>query len=93
MPSVLHWSPVPGASGYVLYRSIGTGASFKWPENFLTALVETTYTDEGNTAKDAKVKGLDRGLDYSYQVTAVNAGSVSPSNEIRVSAQEPKSSP
>ena len=84
---VLHWSPVPGATGYVLYRSTGAGASFKWPENFLTALVETTYTDEGNTAKDAKIKGLDHSLDYNYQVTAVNAASVSPSTEVRVPAQ------
>ena len=54
----LSWSPVPGATGYVIYRSTGADDSFKWPENFLTALVETTYTDQGNTDKNAKVKGL-----------------------------------
>ncbi len=88
----LHWSPVPGATGYVIYRSIGASDLFRWPENFLTSLVETTYTDEGNTAKEAKVKGLDHGLGYSYQVTAVNARGVSPSTTVHVPAQALSSS-
>ena len=82
----LSWSPVPGATGYVIYRSTGSAAEFKWPANFLTALVETTYTDQGNTEKNAKVKGLDNTSDYSYQVTAVNAGGISPPTTVRVAA-------
>ena len=82
----LNWAPVPGATGYVIYRSTGAAAEFKWPDNFLTALVETTYTDQGNTEKNAKVKGLDNASDYSYQVTAVNAGGISPPTAVRVAA-------
>ena len=83
----LSWSPVPGATGYVIYRSTKSDTSFKWPENFLTALVETTYVDKGNTEKNAKVKGLDNTLDYSYQVTAVNAAGISSPATVRVVAQ------
>ena len=82
----LSWSPVPGATGYVIYRSKGAGASFKWPENFLTVLVETTYTDKGSTEKGAAKIGLDDAVDYSYRVTAVNAAGVSPAATIRVAA-------
>jgi len=82
----LNWAPVPGATGYVIYRSTGGAAEFKWPANFLTALVETAYTDQGNTEKDAKVKGLDNTSDYSYQVTAVNAGGISPPTTVHVAA-------
>lgn len=46
-----NWSPVPGAVGYVIDRGSGTTAPFSWPGNFLTALVETTYTDQGNIEK------------------------------------------
>ena len=83
----LHWSPVPGAVGYVIYRASGTDASFSWPRNFLTTLVETTYTDQGDTEKNAKIKGLESSTAYSYQVTAVNAGGVSPPASVRVPAQ------
>ena len=82
----LNWAQVPGATGYVIYRSTGGAAGFQWPANFLTALVETTYTDQGNTEKNAKVKGLDHSSDYSYQVTAVNAGGISPPTTVRVTA-------
>lgn len=82
----LSWSPVLGATGYVLYRSTGADPSFQWPENFLTALVETTYTDKGSTGKGAAVKGLDNTLDYAYQVTAVNAAGISPSATVHVAA-------
>jgi rhamnogalacturonan endolyase len=82
----LDWAPVPGATGYVIYRSTGGAAEFKWPADFLTALVETTYTDQGNTEKNAKVKGLENTSDYSYQVTAVNAGGISPPTTVRVAA-------
>ena len=83
----LHWSPVPGAVGYVIYRSSGTDGSFNWPADFITTLVETTYTDKGNTEKGAKVKGLEQGTGYSYQVTAVNSGGVSPPAVVQVPAQ------
>ena len=82
----LHWAPVPGATGYVIYRSTGGAVEFKWPADFLTALVETTYTDQGNTDKNAKVKGLDNTSEYSYQVTAVNAGGISPPATVHVAA-------
>ncbi len=83
----LNWAPVPGATGYVIYRSTTGTAEFKWPTHFLTALVETTYTDQGNTDKNAKVKGLDNSSDYSYQVTAVNAGGISPPTTVQVAAK------
>ena len=82
----LSWPPVPGATGYVIYRSNVPNAAFKWPEDFLTALVETTYTDQGNTDKSAKVRGLDPAVEYFYQVTAVNAGGISPSATVHVAA-------
>ena len=80
----LNWSPVSGATGYVIYRTISPDMTFNWPENFLTALVETTYTDKGNTDKNAKVKGLDDTTEYYYRVTAVNAGGISASSAFRV---------
>ena len=82
----LHWSPVPGTTGYVIYRSTGSDRSFKWPENFLTVLVETTYIDKGNTEKGQAIKGLDNTRDYFYQVTAVNAAGVSSPATVRVAA-------
>ena len=75
-----------GATGYVIYRSTGSDRSFKWPENFLTVLVETTYIDKGNTEKGAAIKGLDNTRDYFYQVTAVNAAGVSSPATVRVAA-------
>ncbi len=61
--------------------------SFSWPADFLTALLETTYFDKGNTDKNAKVKGLNSGSDYYYQVTAVNAAGISPATTVQVAAQ------
>jgi rhamnogalacturonan endolyase len=83
----LKWSPVPGAIGYVIYRTTGSDKTFVWPANFLTALVETTYVDQGSTEKNAPVKGLDNSVDYSYQVTAVNAAGISPAAMVRVAGQ------
>ena len=82
----LTWSAVPGATSYVIYRSGAPGNEFKWPDNFLTALVETTYTDQGNAEKTAKVKGLNGKAEYSYQVTGVNAGGVSPPSTVHIAA-------
>ena len=84
---VLNWSPVPGATGYVIYRSSTPNRSFSWPTEFLPALLETTYFDKGNTDKNAKVKGLNSGSDYYYQVTAVNAAGISPATTVQVAAQ------
>ena len=76
---VLHWSPVPGAVGYVLYRSTTQG-QFKFPDDFVTAIIETTYTDANHPPRkgepgDAHLKS---DQDYYYQVTAVNAGGIYP---------------
>jgi fibronectin type 3 domain-containing protein len=86
----LTWPAVPGATGYVIYRSSEASPTFQWPTHFLTALVETTYTDEGETDKRAKVKGLNPGTSYSYQVTAVNAGGISPPTTVHVAVPTPK---
>ena len=86
----LTWPAVPGATGYVIYRSTEASPTFQWPTHFLTALVETTYTDEGETDKRAKVKGLNPGTSYSYQVTAVNAGGISPPTTVHVAVPTAK---
>lgn len=80
----LSWSPVAGATGYVIYRTIGSDVSFDWPADFLTALLETTYTDQGNTDRRAKVQGLDADTEYGYRITAVNAAGISPSTTVRI---------
>ena len=75
----LHWSPVPGAVGYVLYRSTTQG-DFKFPHDFVTTLVETTYTDTNRAPRKGQKTDdhLQSGQAYFYQVTAVNAGGISP---------------
>jgi rhamnogalacturonan endolyase len=83
----LTWSGVPGAIGYVIYRTTGADQPFAWPANFLTALGETTYVDKGVTEKNAKVTGLDSTIDYSYQVTAVNSAGISAPVTVHVAAQ------
>ncbi len=84
---VLTWKAVPGATGYVIYRSTAATPSFSWPTDFRTALLETTWFDKGNTDKNAKVKGLDPTKDYHFQISAVNAGGVSPPTALRVPAK------
>ena len=71
----LAWSPVPGAVGYTIYRSTRPDGQFRWPEDFVTTLVETTYTDRNNPkrANQKEDDHLKPGTDYYYQVTAVNA--------------------
>jgi rhamnogalacturonan endolyase len=86
----LSWSPVTGATGYVIYRAKGSEKSFQWPANFLTVLVETTCVDKGSTEKKDAEKGLDDSIDYSYEVTAVNAAGVSPSATVHVPAHPPR---
>ena len=80
----LDWSPVVGATGYVIYRSSDPAPTFKWPKHYLTALLETTYVDKGVTDKSAPVRGLDTTKGYDYRVTAVNAAGVSPSATIHI---------
>ncbi len=83
----LHWSAVPGAVGYVVYRSMGTDGSFNWPANFVTTQIETTYLDKGYVEKKVNAKPLDASTAYSYQVTAVNSGGVSPPASLQVQPQ------
>lgn len=85
----LNWSPVPGAVGYVIYRSTQAGDNFRWPEDFVTTIVETTYTDKNSDKKNAKPaeKALKLSNDYYYRVTAVNAGGISPSAAVHVPAK------
>jgi fibronectin type 3 domain-containing protein len=84
---VLTWSPVPGATGYVIYRNSTSGDAFAWPGDFHSALVETTWFDKGDTRKTAKVKGLDPSKEYYYRLTAVNPGGISQSTVIHVPAR------
>jgi rhamnogalacturonan endolyase len=85
MAVVLNWSAVPGATGYVIYRSTGDEPTFEWPTNFRTALGETTYTDEAPQPRGKPHVDL-KDIEYSYQVTAVNAGGISPSATVHISA-------
>lgn len=69
----LKWTAVPGATGYVIYRS-NQADSFKWPANFLTTQVETTYTDQDTTLSKSNV--------YYYRVTPVNIAGISASASV-----------
>ena len=76
----LKWAPVAGATGYVIYRS-NQGEHFAWPDNFVTPLLETTWTDVNKGKKPNEKKGddhMDPAKDYYYQVTAINSGGISP---------------
>ncbi len=75
----LSWSPVPGATGYVIYRSTQYGGPFTFPANFVTALLETSYADAGLATNHT----------YYYQVTAVNVGGISAPASTAVSAGTP----
>ncbi len=86
----LKWSPVPGATGYVIYRST-EGEKFVWPTNYVTSLLETTWTDTNKAKKKNQKKGddhMDASKDYYYQVTAINAGGVSPPVTTHIAAEE-----
>jgi hypothetical protein len=76
----LNWSAVPGSSGYVIYRSTQPDGPFRWPEDFVTTIVSTTYTDKNDEKKPPKDKSkiLSPDKDYYYRVTAVNVGGISP---------------
>jgi rhamnogalacturonan endolyase len=85
----LRWAPVPGATGYVIYRS-NDGKMFSWPDNYVTSVVETTWTDANKGKKTGRNEDhhIDVSKDCYYQVTAINAGGVSPSATAHVAAQE-----
>lgn len=83
----LTWEPVPGATGYVVYRSSGAAPAFAWPDDYLAAVARTTYVDKGVTERSALAKGLDATKDYDYQVTAVNAAGTSPPAVVHVVAR------
>jgi rhamnogalacturonan endolyase len=85
----LTWSPVPGATGYVLYRSTSPDGPFRWPEDFATTVSSATYTDQNDDKKPPKdrTKILDPAKSYYYRITAVNAGGISPSAIVHVKAK------
>jgi rhamnogalacturonan endolyase len=85
----LKWSPVPAASGYVLYRSTSPDGPFRWPEDFTTTVSSATYTDQNDDKKPPKdrTKILDPAKGYCYRITAVNAGGISPSAIVHVKAK------
>ena len=85
----LTWSPVPGATGYVLYRSTNPDGPFRWPEDFTTTVSSATYTDQNDDKKPSRdlTKILDPAKDYYYRITAVNAGGISPSATVHVKAK------
>ncbi len=85
----LTWSPVPGATGYVIYRS-NQADQFKWPNNFVIPLLETTWIDNNKGKKKNEKKGdehIDPTKDYYYQVTAINAAGVSAPSTVHVPPQ------
>ena len=57
----LKWSPVPGATGYVLYRSTNPDGPFRWPEDFTTTVSSATYTDQNDDKKPPKDPDEDSG--------------------------------
>jgi fibronectin type 3 domain-containing protein len=84
----LEWSAVPGATGYVIYRSTKADGVFRWPEDFLTTVGSTIYVDqdEKKPPKDPN-KALSPARDYDYRVSAVNAAGISPPATVRVKAR------
>jgi rhamnogalacturonan endolyase len=85
----LTWSPVPGATGYVIYRSTSPDGPFRWPEDFTTTVSSTTYTEQNDDKKPPRDRSkiLDPGKDYYYRITAVNAAGISPPVVVRVQAK------
>lgn len=67
---VLNWSSVPGAVGYIIRRATNAAGPFTYVQN----ITPTTFTDSG----------LNVGLTYYYQVSAVNAAGVSTSSSATV---------
>ena len=67
----LSWSPVPGAVGYVIYRSTNPAGPFTFADGYVMSLSETQYTD-----------AIPLGTTYYYVVVAMNAGGVSANSAI-----------
>ena len=63
----LQWKAVPGALGYVIYRSASASGPFNFPNDFVTTTPELNYVDAKASSNAAY-----------YQVTAVNAAGISP---------------
>ena len=70
----LQWKAVPGALGYVIYRSTSASGPFNFPDNFVITTPELTYMDSK----------LSDSTPYFYQVTAVNAAGISPMANVKV---------
>lgn len=63
---------------------------FKWPDNFVIPLLETTWTDNNKGKKNNERiadNHIDPKKDYYYQVTAINAGGISAPSTVHVSPQ------
>lgn len=68
----LSWSAVPGAVGYILYRSTSPNGPYTFPANYVQSVTTGVYTDGG----------LNSNTLYSYMVVAMNAGGVSSNSVI-----------
>ncbi len=68
----LSWSAVPGAVGYILYRSTSPNGPYNFPGNFVQTVTTGNYTDGG----------LNSNTLYSYMVVAMNAGGISGNSAI-----------
>ena len=67
---LLNWSAVSDAVGYIIRRSTNSAGPFNYVQN----ITQTTFSDSG----------LNIGLTYYYQVTAVNAAGVSTASSATV---------
>ena len=72
--AALQWKVVPGALGYVIYRSTSASGPFNFPNDFVKATPELNYVDDN----------LSQNTAYYYQVTAVNAAGISPKANVKV---------
>jgi autotransporter-associated beta strand protein len=69
--ATLRWNTVPGAVGYILYRSTSPTGPFTFSGGYVMSLTETSYTDAAPL-----------GAIYYYVVVAMNAGGVSANSAI-----------
>jgi len=67
----LSWDAVPGAVGYIIYRSTNPTGPFTFSGGYVMSLTETRYTDTAPL-----------GATYYYVVVAMNAGGVSANSAI-----------
>lgn len=79
----LHWSPLNGAVGYILYRSTNASGPFGFPGNYVMSMSTTNWTD-GNLALNTQ---------YYYVVVAMNAGGVSGNSAIVGTPPAPPAAP